>query len=218
MSDLHLARFNLVTGSKTWAGWMLYLDSIEQAMIRISELEGCVLGIIWTYGSCTPYVIRRKFLISPNPEWSGSAGAIYPLIKRLEDRGWIRWEDKSTEGGRRSREYSLTGAGRKVFRIWLGPPLAVSTIGIPSDPLRTRVEFLASLDPSQRKAFLADAIRQMSEQLDVIEKDCVRRRAEGNVPAYAAGLGALKMMRARLEWLRQVRRLLIGKLRGKRDR
>lgn len=181
-------------------------------MSRISELEGCVLGIIWTHGSCTPYVIRRKFLISPNPEWSGSAGAIYPLIKRLEDRGWIRSKEKSTAGGRRSREYRLTGPGRKIFRIWLGPPLGISTIGIPSDPLRTRVEFLALLDPSECKAFLADAIRQMREQLDVIEKDCARRRAERNVPAYAAGLGALKMMRARLEWLRQVRRLLINKL------
>lgn len=191
----------------------ILLVLVVSMMSGVSELEGCVLGIIWTYGACTPYVIRRKFLISPNPQWSGSAGAIYPLVKRLESHGWIRSEEKSTTGGRRSRVYSLTGPGRRVFRAWLAPPLALSTTGIPSDPLRTRIEFLAALEPRQQKAFLADAVRQMLEQIRVIRKDCDRRRAEGNVPAYAAGLGALKMMRARLQWVRQVPRLLAGKRR-----
>ena len=179
-------------------------------MDKVSELEGCVLGIIWTYGSCTPYVIRRKFLISPNPEWSGSAGAIYPLVQRLETRGWIRSDEMKTKGGRRSRMYRLTPAGRKVLRRWLGPPLLLSTVAIPSDPLRTRIEFIASLHPRKQKAFLRDAIRQMHEQIRVIRKDCKRRRAEKNVPAYVAGLGALKMMRARLQWLRQASRILAG--------
>jgi DNA-binding PadR family transcriptional regulator len=177
-------------------------------MEKISELEGCVLGIIWENGACTPYVIRRKFLISPNPEWSGSAGAIYPLVKRLEARGWIRSKEMETSGGRRSREYSLTAAGRKVFRSWIGPPLSLNTIGIPSDPLRTRIEFLYSLRRDERKEFLSEAIRQIREQIQIIRKDCIRRRKEGNVPAYVAGLGALRMMRARLDWLYQARRIL----------
>lgn len=177
-------------------------------MDRVSELEGCVLGIIWSYGSCTPYVIRRKFLISPNPEWSGSAGAIYPLVKRLEARGWIRSEEESTTGGRRSRKYSLTAAGRRIFRGWLGPPLSVGTVGIPIDPLRTRVEFLEALPPRKRQAFLADSVKQLLEQIGIIKKDCARRRVEGNRPAYLAGLGALQMMQARLKWIRQVTLLL----------
>jgi DNA-binding PadR family transcriptional regulator len=177
-------------------------------MDRVSELEGCVLGIIWEYGSCTPYNIRRKFLISPNPEWSGSAGAIYPLVKRLEARGWIRSKEKETSGGRRSREYSLTATGRKIFHAWLGPPLSLSTIGVPSDPLRTRIEFLYSLSPPDRRNFLSDAIRQIQEQIRVIRKDLKRREKAGTLPAYVAGVGALKMMRARLNWLLHARRIL----------
>jgi transcriptional regulator len=42
--------------------------------------------------------------------------SLYPLLYRLEDRGWIasRWVEKP--GQRRRRYYSLTPEGRKVLR------------------------------------------------------------------------------------------------------
>ena len=51
-----------------------------------SELEGAVLGVIWQEGPCTAYTIRKQFVASPSPQWSGSAGAIYPLVRRLEKK------------------------------------------------------------------------------------------------------------------------------------
>jgi transcriptional regulator len=41
--------------------------------------------------------------------------SLYPLLHRLEDRGWIagRWVEKANE--RRRRFYSLTPAGRRVL-------------------------------------------------------------------------------------------------------
>jgi transcriptional regulator len=48
--------------------------------------------------------------------------SLYPLLYRLEDRGWIasRWVEKA--GQRRRRYYSLTPEGRKMLRsqrkIW----------------------------------------------------------------------------------------------------
>lgn len=43
------------------------------------------------------------------------AASLYPLLYRLEKRGWIegRWTEKA--GQRRRRLYKLTGAGRKVL-------------------------------------------------------------------------------------------------------
>ena len=43
------------------------------------------------------------------------AASLYPLLYRLEKRGWIRgrWVEKA--GQRRRRYYSLTGPGRKVL-------------------------------------------------------------------------------------------------------
>ena len=42
--------------------------------------------------------------------------SLYPLLYRLEDRGWIvsRWVEKAEQ--RRRRYYSLTTEGRKVLR------------------------------------------------------------------------------------------------------
>ncbi|HZE88705.1 MAG TPA: PadR family transcriptional regulator, partial [Verrucomicrobiae bacterium] len=65
----------------------------------LSELEGATLGVVWSEQPCTPYAIRRVFQTSPSPFWSGSAGAIYPLVERLETRGLVRAE--ATMTGRR---------------------------------------------------------------------------------------------------------------------
>jgi PadR family transcriptional regulator PadR len=44
-----------------------------------------------------------------------NVGSLYPLLYRLEHRGWIkgRWIEKA--GQRRRRYYRLTAAGRKVL-------------------------------------------------------------------------------------------------------
>jgi transcriptional regulator len=45
------------------------------------------------------------------------AASLYPLLYRLEARGWIlgRWVEKS--GQRRRRYYRLTSAGRKILAL-----------------------------------------------------------------------------------------------------
>lgn len=48
------------------------------------------------------------------------AGALYPILSRLEDDGWVRghWEDidESLAGRRRRRYYRLTGVGESTAR------------------------------------------------------------------------------------------------------
>jgi PadR family transcriptional regulator, regulatory protein PadR len=45
-----------------------------------------------------------------------SAAALYPMLYRLEKRGWIkgRWVEK--EGQRRRRYYEITAAGKRILR------------------------------------------------------------------------------------------------------
>jgi transcriptional regulator len=40
-------------------------------------------------------------------------GSLYPALYRLENRGWLKAEWKTTEGGRDAKYYSLTKAGRQ---------------------------------------------------------------------------------------------------------
>ncbi|HZR65751.1 MAG TPA: PadR family transcriptional regulator [Terriglobales bacterium] len=42
-----------------------------------------------------------------------SDGSLYPALHKLERRGWIRAQWKSSENNRRAKFYSLTAAGRK---------------------------------------------------------------------------------------------------------
>ena len=58
-------------------------------MTDLTDLEQAALGVVWRDGPCTPYQVRKQFLDSPTPSWSGSAGTIYPLMRRLEDMGLV---------------------------------------------------------------------------------------------------------------------------------
>ena len=40
-------------------------------------------------------------------------GSLYPALYRLENRGWLKSEWKTTEGGRDAKFYSLTKVGRQ---------------------------------------------------------------------------------------------------------
>ena len=76
------------------------------AMRELSELEYVVLGVVRQEAPCTPYVIRQVFAHSPSSYWSGSAGAIYPLVRRLERRGLLESTERR-RGSRTSRECRL---------------------------------------------------------------------------------------------------------------
>lgn len=40
-------------------------------------------------------------------------GSLYPALYRLENRGWLKAEWKTTEGGREAKFYSLTKTGER---------------------------------------------------------------------------------------------------------
>jgi PadR family transcriptional regulator PadR len=44
-------------------------------------------------------------------------GTLYPALYRMEDRGWLSAEWRTTEKGRRAKYYALTRAGRKQLEV-----------------------------------------------------------------------------------------------------
>jgi PadR family transcriptional regulator, regulatory protein PadR len=42
-------------------------------------------------------------------------GSLYPALQRLEQRGWIDSEWRTTENNRRAKYYRLTAAGRRAL-------------------------------------------------------------------------------------------------------
>lgn len=170
-----------------------------------TELECCVLGIVWERGPVTAHAIRTELLASRSSFWSGSAGAIYPLVARLEKRGLLRTEARPW-GDRVKRELTLTPAGLAALRAWLAP-LPGWAGAVTFDPIRTRLFFLGALPAESWSAFLDDAEAKVRAEKAALQAELAK--LSGRFERLAAG-GALRELEARLGWLGEVRRELAG--------
>jgi DNA-binding PadR family transcriptional regulator len=168
----------------------------------LTELEGTVLGVVWSRQPCTAYQVRREFTDSPSPYWSGSAGAIYPLMARLQAAGLLRSQAHAT-GARKSRRYTLTAAGRAALARWVGPPVPDHIVGVPPDPLRARITFMRVLPAARRRVFLRAIEAGMQKFLELAEQEYARG-GYGGPDFEPMARGALAMQKARLEWFRSV--------------
>jgi len=70
-------------------------------------LKIVALGPIHGYG-----IVQRILQISKE-SLQVRQGSLYPALHRLEKRGWLKAEWKTTEGGREAKYYSLTKSGRQ---------------------------------------------------------------------------------------------------------
>ena len=59
------------------------------------------------------YEIARRIERDTNGALSFTLASLYPLLYRMEKRGWTKAAWQTTEAGVRRRCYSLTAAGRK---------------------------------------------------------------------------------------------------------
>lgn len=165
----------------------------------LTELDNCILGVIWRDGPMSAYGVRSHFAQSTTATWSSSTGTVYPAIRRLRAAGLL--DAAPPTGPRKSELLNLTSKGRKSLQQWLknvASALGSST----ADPIRTRVHFLGALDRRTRQRVLADyraATRAAIEELE----DYAAGPAETVVERSErlGTLGALAELRARLEWL-----------------
>ena len=176
------------------------------AQRSLSELESCVLALIGSNGPSTPYAIRQEFLNSLSPQWSGSAGAIYPLVQRMERQKLVRSTKHST-GRREGQLLSLTPAGTRAVQAWLRPDWPDWVVGVPPDPLRTRIDFLGMLPTRVGRKFLQAAASGVEQQLSKIQHDMKRRKLNRGFDYWTAR-GAVLSMQARLRWLKEIAKAL----------
>lgn len=73
----------------------------------MTELETVALGIVWLRGPCTAYVVKSAL--------RASGGAIYPLLRRLEEAGLVRARAQ-TWGRRGKKELAITPRGVEALQ------------------------------------------------------------------------------------------------------
>jgi len=66
-----------------------------------------------SWGPTHGYAISRWIRDITKDELTIEEGALYPALRRLEERGWVTADWKRTETGREAKVYTLTAAGRR---------------------------------------------------------------------------------------------------------
>ena len=89
-------------------------DPIIEAAARKGSAELLILASLED-GQLHGYDIAREISRKSGGLLTFHVASLYPLLYKLEDRGWIagRWVEKT--GQRRRRCYRLTAEGRKVL-------------------------------------------------------------------------------------------------------
>jgi transcriptional regulator len=88
-------------------GGMAARSDLLQGTLDLLVLKVTALGALHGYA-----IAQRIHQISKDA-LQVQQGSLYPALHRLEERGLLRGEWKTTETGREAKFYSLTKAGRK---------------------------------------------------------------------------------------------------------
>ena len=171
--------------------------------MALSDLEQAVLGLVYQHAPCTAYAIRTLCAKSRTARFSGSAGSIYPLMLRLEQRGYLR-SKPARQGRRRRRDYGLTRKGSVALRRWLTLPLPAADVSLVYDPLRTRMLFQRALPRASTLAFVLDALTKLRAAWPLLEQDCRDHPRSQNEFLHYAARNALLLAQARIAWLEEV--------------
>ena len=161
----------------------------------LTELEGAVLSEIRDRDRKTAFQVRSAFKSSPSVEWSGSAGSVYPAIKRLEAAGLIASEP--LPGGRQAMALRVTEAGEAALDAWACDPQRAAGVGL--DPFRLRSGIWLRLAPETRCKALDGVAAEIRASIAAHERDV----AAADPIERPRMMLALRLQRLRLDWIEE---------------
>jgi DNA-binding PadR family transcriptional regulator len=135
-------------------------------MASSNRTEYAVLGLL-ALGIGTGYEIKKMADEALGHFWNESFGHIYPILRRLEARGWVTKTVESQEGRPDRKVYAPTPDGREALQAWFGEPI---------EPVPPRNELLLKLflgplaSPDDLVAQVEDYGAQQREQLAQLDR------------------------------------------------
>lgn len=171
----------------------------------LTDNEGTLLALVLRQQPITAYQIAKIYEESPVSNFNTSKGKIYPLIRRLRERGLL--DAEAVEGDARGTERLVcTDDGRRAIKHWLGQ--FRPTHLLLEDPLRTKVQSFDLLSRDEQIEWLVEAKAQLTEKLAEVED-----YGEGVTVPYKEFVhdNAVGSLRARMDWLdRTLRQVVKG--------
>jgi len=177
---------------------------VEPKQAERTTLEYALLGLIREKPR-SGYELRKVFVETAMAGYSGSPGAIYPALRRLEADGLIVGTARPGGPGRPGREFRLTPAGEAVLQKWLALPVTRDDVALRLDVLMLRFAFLGFADSPDRtlvflerlEAELESFLVELEQQLEAIRSAPLHARL-----ALEAGISSIA---DRLRWTRAAR-------------
>ncbi len=185
------------------------MDPRNRRERHLTDLEAVTIAYILRRSLCTAYQVRRSFEKSTTAKFSSSSGSIYPLIRRLYERGYLIVADKPSDR-RGAQQISVTSIGREKVRKWitgLGDPKSVGIY----DPIRSRLLNL-SLLPKKEQIRCVEAMLDLLERQKITFQEYEEQVFVGDERLYEISREATRQENAlRLSWLKRVLNTLTEK-------
>jgi DNA-binding PadR family transcriptional regulator len=168
-----------------------------------STFEAALLGLL-ARGPASGYELRKIFQTTPLAAYSDSPGAVYPALRRLEQRGYV--SGRAETGARRRKPWQLTAAGRGWLRSWVTQPVTADDVARDAAGVDLRLALVDNVAPGRLPGFLREYAEAVDEYLASL-----RAAAAGlsdTLPASAAcalDLG-VHLIHARSTWCRRAAR------------
>ena len=139
----------------------------------LTNRENVVMSLVWSHQPVTAYRIRRFFAESIVTHFTNSTGTIYPIIRRLVERGLLI--STPVEDSRRGAEtLTCSTEGEAAVAAWIrqidGSDMVLE------DPVRTKMAAMDVLPPDERLAWLRELQSAMGVELVALQGFAERNR------------------------------------------
>jgi DNA-binding PadR family transcriptional regulator len=177
-------------------------------MILASSLEYALLGLLRQQPQ-SGYDLRKSFVSTPMRHFSDSPGSIYPALRRLRTRKWIRVVRQ--EQGRNRQVFQITAAGNHSLIAWLKQLPAREDVIWRMEEVMVRFAFQTGNVPLEVSlAFLSELEQQLAEYVDELceyakQFEWTKAKSTGAL-AFASGIEGYE---TQLAWTKKARKRLM---------
>jgi len=151
------------------------------------------------------YDLRKIFASTPIGEFSDSPGAIYPALRRLQERGLVRGVVEESKGLRKRRVFRITPKGLASFKAWQSRPIVRDDLMTRrSGELLLRFAFMdQTFGPERALAFLREFARELSSYIPSLRQHLDVHANEMPLSGRLALESGVQDYEARLRWARK---------------
>jgi DNA-binding PadR family transcriptional regulator len=168
-----------------------------------SVLGYALLGLLHQQ-ALSGYDLRKIFTSTPIGGFSDSPGAIYPALRRLQERGLVRGEVQKSTGLRKRRVFRITPKGLASFKTWQSKAIVRDDIIRRIEELLLRFAFMdQTFGVEQSLAFLRQFAKELSSYIASLRKHLEVHANEMSLSGQLALECGIQDYEARLRWARK---------------